>query len=61
MPLEGSISLQVDSLGCRNAQKDKDKFVQRIIFVVIDLPPFVTPRLTKLTPVLLGAGYDGGE
>ncbi len=25
-----------------------------------DLPPFVTPRPTKLTPVLPGAGCDGG-
>ena len=25
-----------------------------------DLPPFVTPRPTKLTPARSGAGYDGG-
>ena len=26
-----------------------------------DLPPFVTPRPTKLTPVLPGSGFDGCE
>lgn len=26
-----------------------------------DLPPFVTPRPTKLTPVLHGVGFDGCE
>ena len=31
-----------------------------LIFVMVDLPPFVTPRPTKLTPVLPGAGCDGG-
>ena len=25
-----------------------------------DLPPFVTPQPTKLTPALSGAGCDGG-
>lgn len=33
--LEGPVSLQVDSLGCRNAQKDKYKLVQWILFVVM--------------------------
>jgi len=35
MLLEGAISLQVDRLGCRGAQKNKNKFVQGVIFVVM--------------------------
>ena len=31
-----------------------------VMELTIDLPPFVTPRPTKLTPVQAGAGCDGG-
>ena len=57
------------------SQPLQDRIVERVLHPIVqvgshgfagtrarrDLPPFVTPRPTKLTPLLPGSGSDGCE